>query len=145
MAPNGLAFLKNKEHKMNYKIIDIPKINNKSGNIGVIENDTIPFDVKRVYYLFDIPSGAKRGGHAHKKLKQVLIAISGSFDVVLKDGKSKETITLNRPDKGLLIENNIWRELENFSSGSVCLVLASEEFSEDDYIRNYKEYLHFVK
>jgi hypothetical protein len=130
---------------MKYKIIDIPKINNTKGNIGVIENDTIPFNVKRVYYLFDIPSGAKRGGHAHKKLKQVLIAISGSFDVVLKDGKSKEIITLNRPDKGLLIENNIWRELENFSSGSVCLVLASEEFTEDDYIRNYKEYLSFVK
>lgn len=130
---------------MNYKIINIPKINNAKGNIGVIENTTIPFDVKRVYYLFDIPSGAKRGGHAHKKLKQVLIAISGSFDVVLKDGKSKEIITLNRPDKGLLIENNIWRELENFSSGSVCLVLASEEFSEDDYIRNYKEYLSSVK
>ena len=130
---------------MNYKIIDIPKINNKSGNIGVIENTTIPFDVKRVYYLFDVPSGAKRGGHAHKKLKQVILAISGSFDVVLKDGKSKEIITLNKPDKGLLIENNIWRELENFSSGSVCLVLASEEFSEDDYIRNYKEYLSFVK
>ena len=130
---------------MNYKLIDIPKINNTKGNIGVIENDTIPFDVKRVYYLFDVPSGAKRGGHAHKKLKQVLIAISGSFDVVLKDGKSKETVTLNRPDKGLLIENNIWRELENFSSGSVCLVLASEEFSEDDYIRSYKEYLSFVK
>lgn len=129
---------------MNYKIIDIPKINNTKGNIGVIENDTIPFDVKRVYYLFDVPSGAKRGGHAHKKLKQVLIAISGSFDVVLKDGKSKEIVTLNRPDKGLLIENNIWRELENFSSGSVCLVLASEEFSEEDYIRNYKEYLSFV-
>ena len=130
---------------MNYKIIDIPKINNTKGNIGVIENDTIPFDVKRVYYLFDVPSGAKRGGHAHKKLKQVLIAISGSFDVVLKDGKSKEIVKLNRPDKGLLIENNIWRELENFSSGSVCLVLASEEFSEEDYIRNYKEYLNFVK
>lgn len=130
---------------MNYKIIDIPKINNTKGNIGVIENDTIPFDVKRVYYLFDVPSGAKRGGHAHKKLKQVILAISGSFDVVLKDGKSKEIITLNRPDKGLLIENNIWRELENFSSGSVCLVLASEEFSEDDYIRSYKEYLSFVK
>jgi hypothetical protein len=130
---------------MNYKIIDIPKINNTKGNIGVIENDTIPFDVKRVYYLFDVPSGAKRGGHAHKRLKQVLIAISGSFDVVLKDGKSKETITLNRPDKGLLIENNIWRELENFSSGSVCLVLASEEFSEDDYIRSYKDYVSFVK
>ena len=130
---------------MNYKIIDIPKINNTKGNIGVIENDTIPFDVKRVYYLFDVPSGAKRGGHAHKKLKQVILAISGSFDVVLKDGKSKEIITLNRPDKGLLIENNIWRELENFSSGSVCLVLASEEFSEDDYIRNYKDYLSFLK
>jgi len=130
---------------MNYKIIDIPKINNTRGNIGVIENDTIPFDVKRVYYLFDVPSGAKRGGHAHKKLKQVLIAISGSFDVVLKNGKSKEIITLNRPDKGLLIENNIWRELENFSSGSVCLVLASEEFSENDYIRSYKDYLSFLK
>ena len=130
---------------MNYKIIDIPKINNTKGNLGVIENDTIPFDVKRVYYLFDVPSGAKRGGHAHKKLKQVLIAISGSFDVVLKNGKSKEIITLNRPDKGLLIENNIWRELENFSSGSVCLVLASEEFSENDYIRSYKDYLTFIK
>ena len=130
---------------MNYKIIDIPKINNAKGNIGVVENDTIPFDVKRVYYLFDVPSGAKRGGHAHKKLKQVILAISGSFDVVLKDGKSKEIITLNRPDKGLLIENNIWRELENFSSGSVCLVLASEEFSEDDYIRSYKDYLSFIK
>ncbi|WP_396154089.1 sugar 3,4-ketoisomerase [Flavobacterium sp.] len=130
---------------MKYKIIDIPKINNAKGNIGIVENDTIPFDVKRVYYLFDVPSGAKRGGHAHKKLKQVILAISGSFDVVLKDGKSKEIITLNRPDKGLLIENNIWRELENFSSGSVCLVLASEEFSEADYIRNYKDYLSFLK
>ena len=130
---------------MNYKLIDIPKINNTKGNIGVIENDTIPFDVKRVYYLFDVPSGAKRGGHAHKKLKQVILAISGSFDVVLKNGKSKEIITLNRPDKGLLIENNIWRELENFSSGSVCLVLASEEFSENDYIRSYKDYLSFIK
>ncbi|WP_396148965.1 sugar 3,4-ketoisomerase [Flavobacterium sp.] len=130
---------------MNYKIIDIPKINNTKGNIGVIENDTIPFDVKRVYYLFDVPSGAKRGGHAHKKLKQVILAISGSFDVVLKNGKSKEIVTLNRPDKGLLIENNIWRELENFSSGSVCLVLASEEFSENDYIRSYKNYLNFIK
>jgi oxalate decarboxylase/phosphoglucose isomerase-like protein (cupin superfamily) len=139
------GFRKAKNIKMKYKIIDIPKINNTKGNIGVIENDTIPFDVKRVYYLFDVPSGAKRGGHAHKKLKQVLIAISGSFDVVLKDGKSKEIVTLNRPDKGLLIENNIWRELENFSSGSVCLVLASEEFSEEDYIRSYKEYLSFLK
>jgi dTDP-4-dehydrorhamnose 3,5-epimerase-like enzyme len=130
---------------MNFKIIDIPTINNTKGNIGVIENETIPFKVKRVYYLFDVPSNAKRGGHAHKNLKQILIAISGSFDVVLKNGKTKEVVTLNKPNKGLLIENNIWRELENFSSGAVCLVLASEEFSEEDYIRSYKEYLSFIK
>ena len=130
---------------MEIEIIEIPKIENSLGNIAVVEKEIIPFDIKRVYYLYDIPSSSSRGGHSHKNLQQVLIAISGSFDVVLKDGKSKETITLNRPDKGLLIENNIWRELENFSSGSVCLVLASEEFSEDDYIRNYKEYLSFVK
>ncbi|WMW77108.1 FdtA/QdtA family cupin domain-containing protein [Flavobacterium sp. 20NA77.7] len=125
---------------MQIQFIDIPKITNTKGNIGVLENDTIPFEIKRVYYLFDVPSGAKRGGHAHKKLKQVLIAISGSFDVVVKDGKSKQTITLNRPDRGLLIENNRWRELENFSSGAVCLVLASEAYDEKDYIRNYKEF-----
>ena len=125
---------------MQIQFIDIPKITNTKGNIGVLENDTIPFEIKRVYYLFDVPSGAKRGGHAHKKLKQVLIAISGSFDVVVKDGKSKQTITLNRPDRGLLIENNRWRELENFSSGAVCLVLASEVYDEKDYIRNYKEF-----
>jgi uncharacterized RmlC-like cupin family protein len=130
---------------MNFKIIDIPTINNTKGNIGVIENETIPFAVKRLYYLFDVPSNAKRGGHAHKNLKQILIAISGSFDVVLKNGKNKEVVTLNKPNKGLLIENNIWRELENFSSGAVCLVLASEEFSEEDYIRSYKEYLSFIK
>ena len=129
---------------MKIKLIDIPKITNTKGNIGVIENETIPFDVKRVYYLFDVPSGAKRGGHAHKKLKQILIPISGSFDVVLKDGKKKEVITLNRPDKGLLIENSIWRELENFSSGAVCLVLASEVYDEEDYIRSFKEYKAFV-
>lgn len=124
-------------------IIDIPKINNNKGNIGIVELDTIPFAIKRVYYLFDVPTGAKRGGHAHKKLKQVLIAISGSFDVILKDGKKKEVVTLNRPDKGLLIENNTWRELENFSSGAVCLVLASEVYEEEDYIRSFKEYKEF--
>lgn len=125
---------------MQIQFIDIPKITNTKGNIGVLENETIPFEIKRVYYLFDVPSGAKRGGHAHKQLKQVLIAISGSFDVVLKDGKNKQIITLNRPDKALLIENNMWRELENFSSGAVCLVLASDVYDEKDYIRNYKEF-----
>lgn len=129
---------------MNIKLIEIPKIANVKGSIGVVENDTIPFDIKRVYYLYDIPSTAKRGGHAHKKLQQVLIALSGSFDVVLKDGKTKEIITLKTPDKGLLINSNIWREIENFSSGAVCLVLASEAYDEADYIRSYKAYLNYL-
>ena len=123
------------------EILDIPKIENSLGNIAVIENNSIPFEIKRVYYLYDIPSSAIRGGHAHRNLQQILIAISGSFDVVLKDGKSVKTIILNKPDKGLLINNNIWRELENFSSGAVCLVLASDVFNEDDYIRDYDEFL----
>ncbi|MFM9826347.1 sugar 3,4-ketoisomerase [Flavobacterium sp.] len=130
---------------MNIKIIDIPKIENPEGNIAVIEKDTIPFDIKRVYYLFDVPSSAQRGGHAHKKLNQILIALSGSFDVVLKDGKTSKKISLNKPDKGLIITNNIWRELENFSSGAVCLVLASEVFKEEDYIREYEYFLSYLK
>lgn len=130
---------------MNVEIIDIPKINNPKGNIAIIENELLPFEIKRVYYLFDVPSSAKRGGHAHKNLSQILIALSGSFDVVLKDGKEVKTITLNKPDKGLLLTKNIWRELENFSSGAVCLVLASAVFSEEDYIRNYKDFLKYIK
>ena len=130
---------------MDIQIIDIPKIENEKGNIAVIENDAVPFQIKRVYYLFDVPSSAQRGGHAHNNLNQVLIALSGSFDVVLKDGNVTKTITLNKPDKGLLITRNIWRELENFSSGSVCLVLASEVFKEEDYIRDYDEFLASVK
>ncbi|MCZ8198618.1 MAG: FdtA/QdtA family cupin domain-containing protein [Flavobacterium sp.] len=130
---------------MKTTIIDIPKIENNLGNIAVIENDTIPFEVKRVYYLYDIPSSAVRGGHAHKKLTQVLIAISGSFDVILDNGKVKEKVTLNKPNKGLLIENYTWRELENFSSGAVCLVLASENYNENDYIRDYNDFLSSVK
>lgn len=130
---------------MKITIIEVPKIENSLGNIAVIENDTVPFEIKRVYYLFDIPSNAIRGGHAHRKLQQVLIAISGSFDVVLDNGKTKNTVTLNKPDKGLLIENNTWRELENFSSGAVCLVLASNVYDEDDYIRDYEEFLTSIK
>ena len=126
---------------MNVTIIDIPKIENHLGNIAVVENSVVPFDIKRVYYLYDIPSSAQRGGHSHKKLQQVLIAISGSFDVVLNDGKIQKVVTLNKPDKGLLIEINIWRELQNFSSGAVCLVLASTVYEEADYIRNYDEFL----
>lgn len=130
---------------MNVSIIDFPKIEKNLGNIAVIENDTIPFEIKRVYYLYDIPSTATRGGHAHKQLQQILIAISGSFDVILKDGITVERVTLNKPNKGLLIESNTWRELENFSSGAVCLVLASQVFSEEDYIRDYDEFIASLK
>lgn len=120
------------------ELIDIPKIEDRRGNLSVVEKDCIPFDIKRVYYLYDVPSGAYRGGHAHKEQQAFLIALSGSFDVVLKDGKNIQKVMLNKPDKGLLIPNGIWREIENFSSGAVCLVLASDVFDEDDYIRNFK-------
>ena len=122
------------------QIIKIPKIEDRRGNLSVVEKDCIPFDIKRVYYLYDVPSGAYRGGHAHKQQLEFLIALSGSFEVVLKDGKNSQKVMLNRPDEGLLIPTGIWRELENFSSGSVCLVLASDVFDEDDYIRNFKAF-----
>lgn len=122
------------------RLIEIPKVHDRRGNLSVIEGATIPFVSKRVYYLYDVPGGSKRGGHAHKEQKEFLIALSGSFDVVVKDGNSEKIITLNKPNYGLLIEKEIWRELENFSSGSVCLVLASDEFDEADYIRDYSEF-----
>ncbi|MFD2824120.1 FdtA/QdtA family cupin domain-containing protein [Lacinutrix iliipiscaria] len=128
-------------HKI--EIIDIPKIEDRRGNLSVIEKDCIPFEIKRVYYLYDVPSDAYRGGHAHKEQLEFLIALSGSFNVVLDDGANKQTITLNKPNKGLLIPTGIWRELENFSSGSVCLVLASAEFLESDYIRDYNDFKTF--
>lgn len=127
------------------KIITIPKIENPTGNYAVIEGNTLPFETKRVYYLYDIPSGAERGGHCHIKQKAFLIAVSGSFDVILKNGKEEVTITLNKPDRGLLINQGIWRELNNFSSGAVCLVMASDDFDESDYIRDYTEYLNFYR
>jgi len=100
----------------------------------------VPFEVKRIYYLYDIPGGEDRGGHAHKKLKQLIVAASGSFNVLLNDGLNKKVVTLNRPDYGLLVVPGIWRELMEFSSGAICLVLASEIYSERDYIRSYNEF-----
>lgn len=129
---------------MNIELIDIPKIEDYRGNISVIEKDILPFEIKRVYYLYDIPSNAARGGHAHKEQLEFLIPISGSFDVVLDDTKEKMTVTLNKPYKGLLIKSNVWRELGNFSSGSVCLVISSGEFDEDDYIREYDDFKTYV-
>lgn len=129
---------------MDIEIISIPTIEDVRGNIAVIEKQVVPFEIKRVYYLFDVPSSSSRGGHAHKTLQQLLVPLSGSFDVILKDGKNTQTVTLNKPDKGLLIRSNTWRELENFSSGAVCLVVASEVFDEADYIRDFGEFVDYV-
>ena len=126
---------------MNIKIIKIPKIEDRRGNLSVIEKEVVPFEIKRVYYLYDVPAGAERGGHAHIEQQEFLVALSGSFEVILNDGKTEKTITLNKPYEGLLIPTGIWRELENFSSGSVCLVLASDVFDEDDYIRDFQEFI----
>ncbi|WP_216644627.1 sugar 3,4-ketoisomerase [Candidatus Thiodictyon syntrophicum] len=124
------------------KIVDLPKIQDPRGNLTFIEGGNhIPFDIQRVYYLYDVPGGAERGGHAHKELHQLIIAMSGSFDVVLDDGKDKKRVHLNRSYSGLYICPMIWRELDNFSSGSVCMVLASNRYAEDDYYRDYAAFM----
>lgn len=130
----------------NCTVISLPKVNNRAGNLTSVNNEVeLPFQVKRVYYLYDVPGGESRGGHAHYKLKQLIIAASGSFDVILDDGHVKKTIHLNRPNYGLLVEPGIWRDLVNFSSGAVLLVLASEPYEEADYIRSYDEFLVYSK
>lgn len=124
------------------KIIELPKIADPRGNLTFVEGgEHIPFDIRRVYYLYDVPGGAERGGHAHKALHQLIIAMSGSFDVVLDDGVDKKRIHLNRSYNGLYVCPMTWRELDNFSSGSVCMVLASNRYGEADYYRNYDDYL----
>jgi len=127
------------------RIIDLGKIENDRGNLTVVQaRETVPFDIKRVFYLYDIPGGEARGAHAHKECHQFLVAASGSFEVVLDDGHEKRTVYLNRPFKGLLIPPGIWAAEQEFSSGAVCLVLASEPYEEADYIRDYEDYLRFV-
>ena len=123
-------------------VIDMSKVHTDAGNITVVENgNNIPFDVKRVYYLYDVPSGEERGGHAHYELEQYIIAASGSFDVILDDGVNNRNIFLNRPNLALHIVPGLWRALDNFSSGSISLVLASHEYDEKDYIRDYNTFL----
>lgn len=127
-------------------VMDVSKVHNEAGNITVAENmKNIPFEVKRVYYLYDIPGGEARGGHAHYELEQYIVAASGSFDVILSDGQNRKIVTLNRPNIALHIVPGLWRELDNFSSGSVCLVLASLKYDESDYIRDYNEFLKIKK
>ncbi len=124
------------------KLIELPKISDPRGNLTFVEGrNHIPFDIARVYYLFDVPGGSERGSHAHKSLHQLFIAMSGSFDVVLEDGREKKRFHLNRSYFGLYVCPMMWRELDNFSSGSVCMVLASHKYDEEDYYRDYGEYL----
>lgn len=126
----------------NCRLLEFPIIADRRGNLSVIESgQTIPFEIRRVYYLYDVPGGAERGGHAHCKLQQVLIAMSGSFDVILDDGRERRRHHLNRSYHGLYIGPMVWREMDNFSSGSVCLVLASEHYDEADYFRDYSSFV----
>lgn len=127
------------------KLIELDRHHSpRKGDICVVENGiTVPFDVKRVYYLYDVPGGVERGGHAHKELQQLMVALSGSFTVILDDGQEKRSFFLNRPNKALYITPGIWRVIDDFSSGSVCMVLASDLYSPDDYIRDYGEFVLF--
>ena len=131
---------------MDVQIIDLPKISDPRGNLTFAEAQSmVPFDIKRVYWVYDVPAGESRGGHAHKRLRQLLIALSGSFHVTLDNGRERKTVLLNHPWQGLLIDTNVWRTLDDFSSGAVGLVLASEHYEEEDYIYDYEEFLDYVK
>lgn len=127
-------------------LITFDKNHQIKGNLTVVTNSNqIPFDVKRIYYLYDVPGGLNRGGHAHLELQQLVVALSGSFDITLDDGNAKRTFQLSRPNMGLLVPSGLWRELNNFSSGSICIVLASELYSEKDYLRDYNEFIKYKR
>lgn len=127
------------------ELVDLPVIHDRRGNLTFVETRReIPFELRRVYYLYDVPGGEMRAGHAHRALQQLVIAVAGSFDVLLDDGSVRQTVTLNRAHRGLLMSNSVWREISNFSSGSVCMVLASMEYDEADYIRDYDDFLASV-
>ena len=147
VKPSPIVFTQNRSSKstvLDCTVTELDKNHQEKGNITVIENrKMIPFDLKRVYYLYDVPGGEERGGHAHKELYQLIIAVSGSFDVLINDGENTKSISLNRPYQGLYIVPGIWRELVNFSSGSSCLVLASHVYDENDYIRDYIDFQKF--
>lgn len=135
----------NREALNGSRLISLPKIVDPRGNLTAVEEQhELPFKVSRVYWTYDVPAGERRGGHAHKACRELLVALSGSFSVTLDNGNNKRTFHLNRPYQGLLIETGIWRTLSNFSSGAVCLVLASDLFSEDDYIRDYDDFKHYA-
>ncbi len=130
---------------LNTALIDFPKITDPRGNLTVAQAHTdVPFAIKRAYWVYDVPAGECRGGHAHKLCKEVLIALSGSFHVTVDNGEEQKTVLLNHPYQGLLIDTDVWRTLDDFSSGAVCLVLASEPFDEDDYIREYDDFLRYL-
>ncbi len=128
------------------ELIDLERLSDPRGNLTFIEGGRhIPFDVQRVYYLYDVPAGEARGGHAHHNLQQLIIAVAGSFDVILDNGFERKTVTCNRPFQGILMKSLVWRELNNFSSGAVCLVLASMKYEESDYIRNYEDFISVAR
>lgn len=143
-----VEFVKGKLEMTNIQdisLLKIPVIEDLNGNLAFVEKEVLPFEFKRIYYLFDVPSFAFRGGHSHIEQQEVLVALSGSFEVVVNDGKDKKSFLLNKPNVGLYLPKGIWRELENFSSGAVCLVFASDVFDESDYIRDYEAFLKSKK
>jgi len=136
----------NRSNVYDCHVLSLSKIHNPAGNITIVEGENnVPFNLRRIYYLYDIPGGESRGGHAHKELQQLIVAASGSFEVLLDDGINKKIVRLNRPDFGLLVVPGIWRELFEFSSGSICMVLASHKYDENDYIRDYNIFSNLKK